>query len=110
MNFRYVFSSLLVLAGFLALLDDAHYAHAGDSIVVGSTDDTGPLTLRAAIQNANSSPQADQISFDSSVFPPGSPATITLATALPEIKGSSPGITIDATNAGVVIDGIQLHN
>ena len=46
---------------------------------------------------------ADTIVFDSSVFPPGSPATITLSFPLPPLtKGDD---TVDGSSAGVVVDG-----
>jgi len=91
----------------LLLVSGAEEARAG-GLIVGSTDDSGPLTLRQAIQTANSSGGADVITFDPAVFPPGNPATITLTDALPEIKGSGGGVTIDGANAGVIVDGSSL--
>ena len=46
------------------------------------------------------------ILFDASVFPPAAPAAITLAAALPWITVD--GLAIDASNAGVVLDGSGL--
>jgi titin len=46
------------------------------------------------------------IVFDATVFPPGNPATITLASGLPPINQD--GITIDASDSGVILDGQDL--
>lgn len=67
--------------------------------VVSSADD-GPGTLRDAL---NAPAFGDAITFDPAVFPPGSPVTISLQTALPELSQDS--VTVDASNAGVVLDG-----
>jgi len=45
----------------------------------------------------------DTIVFDADVFRPGSPATITLGSALPEL--STGDDTVDGSSAGVVVDG-----
>jgi titin len=46
------------------------------------------------------------ITFSSTVFPPGAPITIALASALPSIQANS--VTIDASNSGVILDGSGL--
>ena len=47
----------------------------------------------------------DTIVFDTTVFPPGSPSTIALGSALPTL--STGGDTIDGTSAGVIVDGVS---
>jgi len=47
----------------------------------------------------------DTIVFDTAVFPPGSPSTIALGSALPTL--STGGDTIDGTSAGVIVDGVS---
>ncbi len=77
----------------------------GKTIVITSVADSGPGTLRQALLDAQS---GDIITFDPAVFPPEAPATILLKnededSALPiVIQG---GLTIDASNAGVILDG-----
>ena len=61
-------------------------------------------SLRGAISNAAALGSADTITFDTGVFPPGTPATITLGSALPTLSNN--GDTIDATGAGVIVDGV----
>ena len=46
------------------------------TIIVTSTSESGPGTLRHALLDARS---GDTITFDSSAFPPGAPATIYLS-------------------------------
>jgi hypothetical protein len=52
------------------------------TIVVTSTADSGPGTLRWALEIAVAS---DTITFDTTVFPPASPVTIALSSALPKL-------------------------
>jgi hypothetical protein len=75
------------------------------TLVVTSTASSGPGTLRWALSTARVS---DTITFDHGVFPPASPTTITLGSALPKII--TDGLTIDGSNAGVVLDGSHLWN
>ena len=70
------------------------------TIVVKSTADSGPNTFRQALLDAET---GDVITFDPSVFPPDTPATIALSSSLPELNRGS--LTIDASNAGVILDG-----
>lgn len=108
---RFVFQLILVV--FLALvLSSSAQAHlismalqSGKTIVVNSTSDSGPGSLREAIKNALS---GDSITFDSSVFSTASPGTIALSSPLPELNKGN--LTIDASNAGVIIDGSQITN
>jgi len=69
-------------------------------IVVNSTSDSGPGTLRQALLEASS---GDTITFDPAVFSPEAPATIYLASSLPPVTQGN--LTIDGSNAGVVLDG-----
>ena len=69
-------------------------------IVVTSTADGGSGTLRQALLEAQS---GDIITFDSTIFLPEAPATIYLASNLPPITQGN--LTIDGSNAGVIIDG-----
>jgi hypothetical protein len=48
---------------------------------------------------------ADTIVFDTSVFPPGSPVTITLGDTLPDLDTGDD--TVDGTSAGVIVDGVS---
>ncbi|MBC8422438.1 MAG: hypothetical protein H8E01_00245, partial [Chloroflexi bacterium] len=77
------------------------------TLVVTSTADSGPGTLRQAMLDAVS---GDTITFDPAVFSPGSPVTIMLTSVeLPEVTQGS--LTIDGTGAGVILDGsAQPHN
>ncbi|HEY80335.1 MAG TPA: hypothetical protein G4O05_04575, partial [Caldilineae bacterium] len=76
---------------------------SADSLVVTSAADSGPGTLRQALLSAQ---PGDTITFDASVFPPAAPVTINLTTPLPVLTRGN--LTIDASNAGVVLDGSQL--
>jgi hypothetical protein len=76
------------------------------AIVVNSTANSGAGTLRQAIIDANADGAANTITFDPVVFPSGSPASINLTTALPVLSGA--GDTIDATGAGVRLNGSAL--
>jgi parallel beta-helix repeat protein len=74
---------------------------AAGTCTVTSTANAGPGTLRSCLQNQVS---GDVITFLPSVFPPSAPATIYIGPeALPHI--SQGHITIDASNAGVILDG-----
>ncbi|UCC38767.1 MAG: right-handed parallel beta-helix repeat-containing protein, partial [Candidatus Aminicenantes bacterium] len=73
--------------------------------VVTSTANSGPGTLRECIENAIS---GDTITFDPAIFPPENSATIELQTHLPSIYCGN--LTIDASEAGVILDGSQLQD
>jgi len=73
------------------------------TIVVNSTSDNGPGSLREAIENAL---PGDSITFDLSVFPPTNPDTIALDSPLSALLQGN--LVIDASDAGVVIDGSRI--
>ncbi len=70
------------------------------SCVVTSTADGGAGTLRWCLENAES---GTTITFEPSVFPAASPVSITLESPLPTILQGN--ITIDGSDAGVILDG-----
>jgi len=79
------------------------FACSAKEIVVTSTADSGAGTLRWALQTARS---GDTITFDPSVFPPDDPATIYLRSQLTIPWAGR--ITIDASEAGVILDGTHV--
>ena len=70
------------------------------TIIVTSTGDSGPGTLRQALLDAQS---GDTITFDSAIFPPTAPVTISVTSELPPVTQGD--LTIDSSNAGVLLDG-----
>lgn len=74
----------------------------GRTIIVTSASDNGPGTLRQALLDAKS---GDTITFDTAVFPPDNPTRIFLLSEGPAITQGS--LTIDASNAGVILDGVK---
>jgi parallel beta-helix repeat protein len=76
-----------------------------ETITVTSRTDAGTGSLRQALLSAI---PGDIITFDTAVFPPTGPMTITLLSALPEI--SIGNLTIDGSHAGVVLDGQYLSS
>lgn len=124
----------LLIVSSLAVLAEAPPAlgglgGVGCTISVNSTGDDvtddNVVTLREAISFANGSetPGAgefghiscpagaiginttDRIVFNPGDFPPGSPATITLGTALPHLLGDE----VDGSDAGVIIEGGEFN-
>lgn len=77
----------------------------GREIVVTSTADSGTGSFRWALQKARS---GDTITFDTGTFPPENPATIYPRSELPPINCGN--LTIDASNAGVIIDGKNIRS
>jgi hypothetical protein len=75
----------------------------GTHIVVTNAEDSGPGTLRQALLEAQKS---DIITFDPTVFPPSAPVTISITSPLEPIDDNH--FTLDASNAGVVLDGSLL--
>lgn len=69
---------------------------------VTSKSDNGPGSLRECLANADA---GETILFDPKTFPPKAAATIALESPLPGLETGS--ITIDASNAGVILDGQQ---
>jgi len=74
-----------------------------DTIVVTSVADSGPGTVRQALLDAQG---GDSITFHTSVFPPTAPVTISLASELPGFDVGN--LTLDASDAGVILDGSNL--
>jgi len=72
----------------------------GKIFVVNTATDNGPGSLRQAMLDAR---RGDVITFDPLIFPPNFPTSIILTSSLPEI--SQGNLTIDASNAGVILDG-----
>ena len=70
---------------------------------VTSAADSGPGTLRQAMLDMAA---GDTITFDTAVFSPTSPVTITLQSELPTIALND--VMIDASDAGVILDGSQI--
>jgi hypothetical protein len=70
------------------------------SCVVTSAADSGSGTMRSCMANAA---RGTVITFEPTVFPGSSPTTIHLVSALPGL--GSGNLTIDASNAGVIVDG-----
>lgn len=65
-----------------------------------STNNAGPGSLRRCLAKVGT---GATITFDPAAFPPNAPATVALTSALPTVY---PGrVTIDGSNAGVVLDG-----
>jgi hypothetical protein len=71
----------------------------GDCVVT-STADSGPGSLRQCMAGLVA---GATITFNTSIFPPTNPASISLASSLPDITLNN--ITIDGSNAGVILDG-----
>jgi parallel beta-helix repeat protein len=73
---------------------------AGASCLVSSASDSGGGTLRAYLETAL---PGTIITFDTTVFPPSQPVTISLVRSLPYLTQGQ--ITIDASGAGVILSG-----
>lgn len=97
--------SLLLLALAFGLALASHrpsvgHAHAAAILTVVSPADSGPGTLRWALQEAA---PGDTVAFDPAVFPPESPTVIQVVTALPPLDAGA--VTLDASRSGVILDG-----
>ena len=77
----------------------------GRTLIVTSAADSGPGTLRQALLDAQN---GDTIILDPAVFPPDAPVTIFTTSELPHIRQGN--LTIDASNAGVILDGSKATN
>ena len=97
---RAVLLIVCMFCAVFALSPAAALAPQGETIWVTSTADSGPGSLRQAMEAAQ---PGDIIIFDPSVFPPGAPATISITSELPHMRQGS--LTIDASNTGVILDG-----
>lgn len=71
--------------------------------VVTSAADSGQGTLRNCLEHLN---DGMRITFDTSVFPPDAPVTIQLKTPFPTMDANY--VTVDASDAGVILDGSML--
>lgn len=78
-------------------------APQGTTITVTSSADSGPGTLRQALLDAQG---GDTITFDPAIFPPTTPVTISVTSALPQVSQSN--LTVDGSNAGVILDGSSI--
>jgi len=78
-----------------------------DANLTACTGTPGDCSLRGAINNANANGVADTITFDPTVFPGGSPATIATGSMFSGLVGF--GDTIDGTGAGVIIDAVNVE-
>jgi len=74
------------------------------TIVVTSAEDSGPGTLRQAIQDAN---PGNTIEFDTAIFSPAQPKIINLQSTLEIFQGD---LNLDASLAGVILDGSSIPN
>jgi hypothetical protein len=74
----------------------------GKTIIVTSIEDSGDGTLRQTLSDAE---VGDIIIFDPTIFPPDNPVSIILNDVLPPIHQGY--ITVDASDAGVILDGSQ---
>ncbi len=72
-------------------------------VIVNSNADRGEGTLRAALLDAHA---GDLIQFSPDIFPKHLPVSIALLSDLPAL--TSGGVTIDASNSGVILDGSRL--
>jgi len=98
-------------SGSLAVVEDRIPAGTRDGparvnaaeCVVTSAADAGPGTLRACLA---ASGQGSRITFDPAVFRPAAPATIAPHSALPLLTRGY--VTIDGSDAGVILDGANL--
>ncbi len=95
--------SLLVTLAICAAMAITRETAAQQAVVVTSTADAGPGSLRSAMESAT---PGTLITFDPSIFPPDAPATILLTTPLPFLDQGN--VTIDASDAGVILDGSNI--
>ena len=72
----------------------------GRELTVTSIESSGPGSLRKVLEQARS---GDSITFDPETFLPDDPSAIRVTSVLPSLTQGN--LTIDASNAGVIIDG-----
>jgi parallel beta-helix repeat protein len=97
------FNTMLINSNSVSVGFSSGPIQSADTHVVTSALDSGTGTFRQALLDGG---PGDTITFDPTVFPPAHPATITLASVLPHITQDN--LTIDASNAGVILDGSTL--
>jgi len=91
-------------------IEASEYTHVSGNVpgiaacTVTSDADSGAGTLRACLEAAGSGATID---FSPTAFPPTNPMTITLLTMLPHLPGNT---ILDASNAGVILDGSSLED
>ena len=73
--------------------------------LVTSSADSGTGTLREALETVR---PGTVIQFSKDIFPKNTPTTITLFSSLPDLNIDN--ITIDGSNAGVILDGSNLFD
>jgi len=91
---------LSLIVSLSLLVSSVSAQDAGRTLVVTSAADDGPGTLRQALFEAQ---PGDTITFDPVVFPLDAPTTIAVRSSLPPLHQG--GVTIDASDAGVILDG-----
>lgn len=94
------FQSLILVAVLILVPVSLTLSAPGAERIVTTQLDSGAGSLRQALRDAKT---GDRITFSPAVFPPSNPKTITLLSALPELTQGN--LTIDASNAGVILDG-----
>lgn len=104
---QYLFLIVVIVVWAACFLKDDNYLRAAGKgfcisglHTVTSNADSGLGSFRQSLMNASS---GDTILFSAVVFSPSSPLTITLLSCLPTIVQDY--LTIDASNAGVILDG-----
>ena len=80
----------------------SYTVQTSNTCTVTTNADDGAGSLRECLATIT---EGATITFDPQVFPTTNPSTILLNSELPEINVN--GITIDASNAGVILDGSQ---
>jgi len=95
--------SMLVVAVAAAGLATVPASSQEQSLVVTSTADSGPATLRDSLERAT---PGTTITFEPTIFPSQNPTTIGVTSPLPWLTQGR--VTIDASNAGVILDGSEL--
>ena len=93
-----LFMTMLSLS--IAIAATATLPKQGETRLVISTGDSGPGTLRQALLDLQ---DGDTITFDTAIFPPSAPVTISVSSELSHIHESN--VTIDGSDAGVILDG-----
>jgi parallel beta-helix repeat protein len=95
-------SAIAVLAAAIESIGTPAFEAISTTLVVTNPADSGTGTLRQKMLEAQS---GDTIIFDPGVFPPANPKIIYAQSPLPTLVRDNQ--TIDASNAGVILDGSQ---